>query len=128
MARQIMALGHVRRPFALREQVCGLVRYHSLPLWLLDKDDPLKAATAASLQVNTEWLALVAEADMRGRTGPDLEGQLFKIDLFREFCREHGCYGRPYAFPSDQSRFVYFHKPGGTPPTRRSTTRSSTCS
>jgi hypothetical protein len=115
MARQIMALGHVRRPFALREQVCGLVRYHSLPIWLLDKDDPLRAATAASLKVNTEWLALVAEADMRGRTGPDLEGQLLRIDLFREFCREHGCYGRPYAFPSDHSRFVYFHKPDGYP-------------
>jgi putative nucleotidyltransferase with HDIG domain len=115
MARQIMALGSVRRPFALREQVCGLVRYHSLPLWLLDKDDPLKAATAASLKVNTAWLALVAEADMRGRTGPDLEGQLFKIDLFREFCREHNCYGQPYTFPSAHSRFVYFHKPNGYP-------------
>jgi predicted kinase len=110
MARQIMALAGVNRSFDFREQICGLIRYHSLPLWLLEKEDPLKAAAAASLKVNTEWLALVAEADMRGRIGPDLEEKLYQIDLFREFCREYGCYGQAYPFPSDHSRFVYFRK------------------
>ena len=39
-------------PFSIREQVCALVRFHGLPLWIFDKPDPVKAAIQASLRVD----------------------------------------------------------------------------
>lgn len=108
MVRQLLA--NVRYPYAFREQLCKLVCHHGLPLWILEKFNPQKAAIAASLTVNTEWLALVAEADVRGRICADQQELLYRIDLFREFCRESQCYGQPYEFSSEHSRFVYFRK------------------
>jgi len=39
--------------------------------------------------------------------------RLARVDLFRDYCREHGCLDRLYAFPSGLSRFTYFHKSQG---------------
>lgn len=41
--------------FAEREQICKLVRYHGLPLWIFEKPDPLKTLLQTSMEVNTEW-------------------------------------------------------------------------
>lgn len=53
-------------PFAIREQIVGLVRYHGLPIWLFDKPDPLKALVKASMEVNTAcwpcWLTQICLA------------------------------------------------------------------
>jgi putative nucleotidyltransferase with HDIG domain len=114
MVRQILA--DVHRPFTFREQICKLVRHHGLPLWFFEKADPQKTVIGASLVVNTEWLAWVAEADIRGRICADQNELLYKVDLFREFCKENNCYGKPYTFPSDHSRFLYFHKEDATYP------------
>ncbi len=57
-----------------------------------------------------DHLAIVAEADVRGRVCDDADDLLARVDLFRDYCREHGCLDRPYAFPSGLSRFTYFHK------------------
>ncbi|MEI6949009.1 AAA family ATPase [Paraflavisolibacter sp. H34] len=102
-------------PFFLREQVCALVRYHGLPLWALEKPDPVKAVLEASLQVNTKLLALLAEADVRGRVSADQEELLYKIGLFRLLCEEHGCWGQPRAFATPNARFWYFHKEDSYP-------------
>ena len=57
--------------FIDREQIAALVRYHGLPLWLMDKPDPKKALLAASLRVDCYLLALLAKADVLGRSCED---------------------------------------------------------
>ena len=62
-----------------------------------------------------DHLALLAEADVRGRECTDKAELLSHITLFREFCQEQQCYHAPRAFPSPHSRFVYFHHTAGDP-------------
>ncbi|WP_420150230.1 AAA family ATPase [Spirosoma sp.] len=94
--------------FKTREQICKLIRYHGFPLWIFDKPDPQKALLQLSLDVNTEWLAMLARADVRGRVCADQADLLYRIDLFEEFCRENQCWGQRYPFISDAARFHYF--------------------
>ena len=67
-------------PFAVREAIAKLVRLHGLPLWAIDKPNPERAAIAASLQVNTAHLAMLAKADILGRTCNDQQDILLRID------------------------------------------------
>ena len=69
-ARQIL-YKNLPTPFPIREQICKLVRWHGLPLWAIDKDDPRKAVIEVSLEVNTKHLALLARADALGRICQD---------------------------------------------------------
>ncbi len=105
-ARQLLYLGG-NTPFQIREQIVGLVRYHGLPIWLFEKPDPLKALIKASMEVNTEWLALLARADMLGRVCSDQEDMLYRIDCFEEFCKEHKCWGNARAFGSEDAKVYY---------------------
>lgn len=102
-------------PFADREQIVHLVRYHGLPLWLMHKPDPRKALLEASLQVNTAWLAMLATADILGRICTDQAAMLDRIAFFEAYCQEQGCWGVPYPFSSDLNRFRYFHTEEGNP-------------
>ena len=103
----------VPTPFAIREQICALVRYHGLPLWALEKSNPAKAVIEVSLQVNTKLLALLAKADVLGRICSDKEELLYKIELFIALCEENHCWGAPRTFPSANARFQYFQKEEG---------------
>ena len=114
-ARRILMTELEGVPFATRETIAALVRYHGLPLWLFHKPDPQKAALEASLAVNTEWLAILARADALGRTCEDQSGLLERIDFFEAYCAEQDCWGQPYPFPSGTGRFEYFNKEGGSP-------------
>ena len=102
-------------PFPLREQIVHLVRYHGLPLWALGKKDDRRSLIEASQFVRMDQLALLAEADARGRTCQDQEELLLRADLFREACEELGCYRAPFPFPDSLSRFRYFNKPDANP-------------
>lgn len=95
-------------PFAARETVVALVRLHGLPIWFLERPDLERSLFAASYRVQLDRLALLAEADARGRSCADPGDLLARIDLFRETCRSHGCLDRPRAFPSDHGRVRYF--------------------
>lgn len=105
--RQIL-YREVPTPFAIREQVAALVRYHGLPLWIFDKKEPLKEAARASLEVNLQWLALLARADALGRICADQNDLLYRIDCFEELCRENDCWGSPRKFASAHARMHYF--------------------
>lgn len=99
----------------LREAVAKLVRYHGLPLWALEKQDPEKETIKCSLEVNTQHVALLAEADILGRTCEDGPELLERIAFFREFCRELKCYGTPRQFESNLARYRYFANEEGHP-------------
>jgi predicted kinase len=102
-------------PFEIREEIVGLVRYHGLPLWVLEKPNPAQSLLKASLEVNTMLLTLLAKADVLGRICSDAADLLYKIDLFRELCIEHNCWNKPKLFASDFSKFQYFRKSDRSP-------------
>jgi putative nucleotidyltransferase with HDIG domain len=102
-------------PFELREMVCGLIRYHQIPFYLIERDDAQKVAAEVSLACRADLLSLVAEADIRGRICQDLQKVLDNIELFRAFCAEEGCHDRPRPFASDHTRVVYFRSEGRHP-------------
>lgn len=102
-------------PFDARERACALVRHHMLPFFALEREDLDRAVRAVALKVRCDLLALVAEADARGRACADQARLLDAIDLFRDYCREQGCLDRPPAFASDATRVVYFRRPGRSP-------------
>ncbi len=105
-ARQVL-YREVPTPFAIREQVVSLVRYHGLPLWVFDKPDPVKAVITAGMEVNTAWLALLARADVLGRTCADQAEMLYKIDCFEALCQEQQCWGVAKTFATDEAKMYY---------------------
>ncbi len=108
-------LDEMDTPFGIRESIVAIVEMGSLPLWFWDKPNPQRAIIFASQVSRCDWLAMMADADLRGRICQD--GQKFadSIELFREFCQEQGCWDRPFAFASAQSRFIYFRKEDADP-------------
>lgn len=106
--------GQIETPFAIREQIAALVRFHGLPLWLMEKPDPERTLFAASLRVEMPLLCMLAKADAIGRTCEDKAELLVRIELFELFCREQGCWDKPKSFASPAGRFHYFHHQKGT--------------
>lgn len=113
-ARKIL-FQDVPTPFTLREEIAALVRYHGLPLWIMDKPDPQKALFAASLRCDTVLLTMLAKADVLGRECRDRASLLERTELFELYCHEQECWQQARSFPSTEARFVYFSKEGGQP-------------
>lgn len=106
LARRI--LWELDTPFALREMVCGLIRYHQIPFYLIERDDAQRIAAELSFACRADLLAMVAEADIRGRICQDLQKVLDNIELFRTYCADEGCLSGPRGFASDHTRVLYF--------------------
>jgi predicted kinase len=118
MVRRLLLTGEdlpAPLPGIQREYIARLVRLHGLPLQFLDKPDPVRTVITASQSVRMDHLALLAEADVRGRICEDQQELLTRIALFREFCQEQACYSQPYAFATPHSRFVYVHSEQADP-------------
>jgi HD superfamily phosphodiesterase len=69
-------------PFEFREMVCGLIRYHQIPFYLIEHMDPQRMAAELSLACRGDLLALVAEADIRGRVCRDLQKRSSTISSY----------------------------------------------
>lgn len=106
LARQI--LWQHDAPFEFREQVAALIRHHQVPFHLLDDANPVRKAITVSQTARCDLLAIVAEADARGRICDDQGVLLESVSLFEEQCRELACLRTPYQFASDHARFEYF--------------------
>lgn len=106
MARRI--LRHLAAPFAERETICHLISHHQAPFFLIERQDARRQAHRISWRTRCDLLAVLAEADARGRRCADPERLLDNIALFAELCREEDCLGQPRPFASDHSRFLYF--------------------
>src|SRR3569833_104645 len=94
-------------PFHIREQIVALVRYHGLTIWLFEKPDPLKSLVMASYELNSEWLTLLAQADMLGRLCGDKDDMLYRVDCFEAYCREQEIWRKARNFASGDAR-MYF--------------------
>ena len=99
-------------PFGVREHVCALVRHHQVPFFGITRDqaEAERFAGRLSLRLRHDWLALVAEADARGRRCADPAEQQKILDhtaLWVELCRELDCLDRPRRYASDHTRVVH---------------------
>ncbi|UCE02912.1 MAG: AAA family ATPase [Candidatus Latescibacterota bacterium] len=113
MARRI--LWELGTPIETRERICALVRSHQVPFFLFDRPDRDRLLFAISHEVRCRDLALLTEADARGRVCADRGALLEKVELFVEYCREMECLDAPRAFVSAHSRFEYFRREGRDP-------------
>lgn len=113
MARAI--LWRMGVPFSLREQVVALVQHHQVPFYAIDREDPRRTAITVAETVRCRLLAILAEADARGRICREPQRILDQVTLFGELCCEHGVFDAPHPFASDHSRFLYYRTPGRDP-------------
>ena len=95
-------------PFDQREEACGLIAVHQVPYWLIDRPDIRRKAVETSWTTRGDRLALLAEADVRGRICADKQRLLDNVGLFAEQLREMECLDRPYPFASDHARVLFF--------------------
>lgn len=98
-----------------REAVCSLIRFHSVPPHILDSDNPVYSVVRTSAEGFTvpkftnQALAILVEADMRGRIADTIENSVETVRLFAQTAEENGCLNNPFPFVSNYSRFKYFH-------------------
>ncbi len=96
-----------------RETVCALVRYHMLPVHLLEQDGAERKireiAAIGELSPDFSWrlLCMLAEADIRGRIADDIDEGLTQVRLCRMFAEETGCLDRPYPFADAFTKRAY---------------------
>ncbi|MDB0572939.1 AAA family ATPase [Ralstonia solanacearum] len=106
-----IALWDAGVPFGVRESVCRLIGVHQVPFFALDgsrRGTPEFLVRELSWQLSIPSLAMLAEADMRGRICADKARVLDNIELFRELAREEGCYGTPRPFADAHTAVSYF--------------------
>lgn len=118
MARELLWLdcGWCGQPRwqALRETVCTLIRYHSLPPYAVYEENSarrlLKAASSGELLpgFSVELLCLLARADILGRVCGDQMELLESVELCGALAEEQGCLTGPPASPSRHTAFSYF--------------------
>ncbi len=113
LARQL--LWHLGEDPPLRERVCALVRSHQVPFFLTDRDDAFGLLARLTQEVRADLLFLVALADARGREARDRRRIEDACALFRLFAEEHGCWDRPWPFPSAHARFLCGRDPARSP-------------
>ena len=97
----------------LRELICILIRYHMLPVHMIDQDKPERKvreiAAVGELIPAFSWklLCLLSEADMKGRIATDIDEQLQKIEICRMLAEEAECYDNPYKFQDAYTKHAY---------------------
>ncbi len=94
-------------PFHIREQIASLVRYHGLPVWLMEKPDSVKKLCEVFF-TGRYFITKDVMADIRGRICEDKNELLEALELFEIFCREQDCWKKPREFATDYARFHYF--------------------
>ena len=91
-ARQILYCD-LAAPFAVREAVAKLVRWHGLPLWVIEKPQPEQTVIAC----------------------PDTAELLERIALFQALCEENQSWGASYPFSGCHARYHYLNHPESSP-------------
>ena len=109
----------------MRETVCTLIRYHSLPPHAAYEEDGarrlLKAAANGALlpDFSIRLLCLLARADVLGRICADQGELLERIELCGALAEEERCLTAPRPFPSRHTAFSYFSGKLGRPDCER---------
>ncbi len=98
---------------SFREAVCMLIRYHGMPLYIGEREDPertlIEMASCGTLipDFSLEMLRVLARADMRGRIAADISERLEDIALAFLPAEEMEIMRHPYPFPDEVTRHAY---------------------
>ncbi|VTS04568.1 ATP-binding protein [Tuwongella immobilis] len=103
-----------RCPFARREAICNLIQTHMRPFYWLEQHRPNRETILLSQLVCCEHLAILAEADARGRISESKNQLLEIVALFAESLSDLDCRRKPFAFPNDTSRLAYAADPNAS--------------
>lgn len=96
-----------------RETVCALIRYHMLPVHLMNQADPERkvreVAAVGELATDFSWhlLCMLAEADVKGRIADDIEEGLAQVELAKMMAEDAECLYAPYPFANGFTRRAY---------------------
>lgn len=96
-----------------REAICTLIRYHALLPHLLDRDDPERQLTRTAAQgefcpdFSLSLLKLLTDADILGRTAPDIQELLDEVSLSFSLAEELDICHHPLVFASPVTAFAY---------------------
>ncbi len=97
----------------IRESICALIRYHSMPLHLEDKEDPertlIEIASVGELapDFTLKLLRILMHADLRGRVGADVETQWENAEMAFLLAEDMGIMEHPYVFPDAITKHAY---------------------
>ena len=98
----------------IRECICTLIRYHSVPSHLLEQSNPekrlLKIAAQGELipDFSLELLQILVEADMKGRISDTKEESLEMVRLCFELAKELEVFDKVGIFASNVTKRAYF--------------------
>ena len=102
-----------RELITFRETVCALVRWHMLPVHLMNQEEPKRkvheVAAVGELAEDFSWhlLCMLAKADGKGRIADDREEYLGRVELSRMMAEEAGALYAPYPFPDSCTKHAY---------------------
>lgn len=110
---QKCGLGGTEEKMKIREAICGLIRYHMLPLHMINQEDAVlrirQAASLGELAEDFSWdkLLLLAAADVQGRLGEDLEECRERVELCRLMAEESGCLHGAFSYGNSSAKHGY---------------------
>jgi predicted kinase len=93
-------------PFELREQICGLVRFHGKPVYLPAEPHPELELARLSWLTRHDLLYVLALADLRGRQTSDSNRSEDDLLWYRALAVDSGCHEHPRPLANDQARFL----------------------
>lgn len=96
-------------PYDIREQICKIVKWHGKPLH--ERSD--KSMHKMAWSVKMRHLAMIAKADILGRTCTDAEDHLERIEYFIMQAEDLGILGGPRRFSSKLGEYEFL-KNGNT--------------
>lgn len=96
-----------------RETICALIRYHSVPAHILERNEPERCAAkiastgrlAGDFSLRMLWM--LSLADIKGRICTDQNEMLEAMELFRVLAEESNCLDTPFTFPDSFSEYAF---------------------
>ena len=103
-------LRDIECPLDVRERVCGLVRYHGRPAFLLERTSPEREVIKMSWLTENRLLYLFALADTRGRDTESMSRPEENLHCWKLVSDENQCFESRYPFATDHARVTYFRQ------------------
>ena len=95
-------------PFHVKELICKIVKWHGKPLHSVSEKTLVNLATQAPPYL----LAMIAKADILGRTCTDAEEHLERIEFFSMLAEDLKCLMGPRKFENDLAEYIYLSTGG----------------